>query len=79
MAGLIETSTAIYLSLLLPAVGVIINLVLRQSDNLRDTLTFLVALSTFFTVIIILSNQGSETSEAFVLIFRAQIVRYTYL
>ena len=68
MAGLIETSTAIYLSLLLPAVGVIINLVLRQSDNLRDTLTFLVALGTFFTVIIILSNQGSETSETFVLI-----------
>ena len=68
MAGLIEISTAIYLSMLLPVVGVIINLVLRQSDNLRDTLTFLVALGTFFTVIIILSNQGSETSETFVLI-----------
>ncbi len=68
MVGLMETSTAIYLSMLLPAVGVIINLVLRQVDNLRDTLTFLVALGTFLTVIVILTNQGSDTSETFVLI-----------
>ena len=68
MGGLMETSTAIYLSMLLPALGVVINLVLRNQPDLRDSLTFAAALGTFLTVICILSNEGNGVSETFVLI-----------
>ena len=61
-----ETSTAIYLSMGLPALGVILNLVLRYQANLRDTITFGIAFCTFLSVLCILVNEGSGTTETFV-------------
>ena len=68
MGDLMETSSAIYLSMLLPALGVFINMVLRDQPNLRDSLTFAAALGTFLTVLCILSNEGNGVSETFILI-----------
>lgn len=61
-----ETSSAIYLSMGLPALGVILNLMLRHQANLRDTFTFGIAFLTFLSVLCILANEGSGTSETFV-------------
>ena len=61
-----ETSIAIYLSMGLPALGVILNVMLRHQANLRDTITFGVAFCTFLSVLCILANEGSGTSETFV-------------
>ena len=66
MGGVMETSTAIFLSMGLPALGVILNLMLRNQANLRDTITFSIAFCTFFSVLCILANEGSGTSETFV-------------
>ena len=63
-----ETSTAIYLSMLLPALGVVINMLLRNQADLRDSLTFAAALGTFLTVLCILYNEGNGVSETFVLV-----------
>ena len=38
---IMETSTALMLTMLIPALAVVINLVLRNSPDLRDGLTFL--------------------------------------
>ncbi len=63
-----ETSTAIYLSMALPALGVILNLILRHQANLRETVTFGIALCTFLSVLCILANEGSGSSETFVVL-----------
>ena len=63
-----ETSTAIYLSMLLPALGVVINMLLRNQADLRDSLTFAAALGTFLTVLCILYNEGNGVSETFVMV-----------
>ena len=62
-----DTSTAILLSMILPAVAVVLNLVLRSRDNLRDGLTFVIAAATFAVVLTILYNVGCQTTEPFVL------------
>ena len=66
MAGVFDTSTAIYLSMLFPAIGVVLNLLLRDQANLRDTTTFGIAFGTFLSVLCILANEGSGTSDTFV-------------
>ena len=68
MDGLFETSTAIYLSMVMPGIGVLINLFLRDQDNVRDLLTFFAAMGTFMAVLVILFNEGSGTSETFIAI-----------
>ena len=62
-----ETSTALMLTMLIPALAVVINLVLRNRPDLRDGLTFVAALATFGAVLTILYNEGNGTTEAFVL------------
>lgn len=62
-----DTSTAILLSMILPAVAVVLNLVLRQRDNLRDGLTFVIAAATFAVVLVILYTVGSQTTAPLVL------------
>ena len=62
-----DTSTAILLSMILPAVAVVLNLVLRSRDNLRDGLTFVIAAATFAVVLTILYNVGCQTTEPLVL------------
>jgi len=66
MAGVFDTSTAIYLSMLFPAIGVVLNLLLRDQANLRDTMTFGIAFGTFLSVLCILANEGSGSSDTFV-------------
>ena len=66
MAGVFDTSTAIYLSMLFPAIGVVLNLLLRDQANLRDMMTFGIAFGTFLSVLCILANEGSGTSDTFV-------------
>ena len=63
-----DTSTAIYLSMLFPALGVVSNLVLRHQANLRDTVTFILAFATFLSVLNILSNVGNTSSETYTLL-----------
>ena len=55
-----ETQTAIFLSIALPAVGVVTNLFLKGSSNFRDTITFLIALGTFLITLIILKNESNK-------------------
>ena len=62
-----DTSTAILLSMILPAVAVVLNLVLRNRDNLRDGLTFMIAAATFAVVLVILYNVGSQITAPLVL------------
>ncbi|MBT4568485.1 MAG: monovalent cation/H+ antiporter subunit D family protein [Marinovum sp.] len=62
-----DTSTAILLSMILPAVAVVLNLVLRHRDNLRDGLTFVIAAATFAVVLVILYNVGNQTTAPLVL------------
>lgn len=62
-----DTSTAILLSMILPALAVVLNLVLRDRENLRDGLTFVIAAATFAVVLVILYNVGNQTTAPFVL------------
>ena len=62
-----DISTAILLSMILPALAVVLNLALRHRDNLRDGLTFVIAAATFAVVLVILYNVGNQTTAPFVL------------
>ena len=62
-----DTSTAILLSMILPALAVVLNLVLRDRENLRDGLTFVITAATFAVVLVILYNVGNQTTAPFVL------------
>jgi multicomponent Na+:H+ antiporter subunit D len=53
--------------MILPAVAVVLNLVLRHRDNLRDGLTFVIAAATFAVVLVILYNVGNQTTAPLVL------------
>ncbi len=57
-----ETSTAIFLSMLIPTVAAFGNLVFKNYDNFRDGLTFVCSLLTFACVLTVLSNVGSGTT-----------------
>lgn len=63
-----ETNTAILLTMLIPAAASIGNLLLRNHANLRDSMTLGAAAATFATVLVILSNVGNGTTEAFSLL-----------
>jgi len=60
-----ETNTAIMLTILIPALAAVGNLLLRNSPNLRDTMTLGAAFATFASVLVILSNVGNSTTEAY--------------
>lgn len=62
-----ETNTAILLSMIVPTVASLLNLVMRNQSNLRDGMTFASALITFGLVLNILINVGSGTTEPMVL------------
>ena len=60
---MIGISTAILCSILMPLVGILGNLVLRNSINLRDTFTFLVSVLTFGSVFIVFILTGGVQNE----------------
>lgn len=60
-----ETSTALYLTMLIPTVAMASNLVWKNYENLRDGITFICALLTFACVLVILSNVGNGTTGPF--------------
>ncbi|MBL4749856.1 MAG: monovalent cation/H+ antiporter subunit D family protein [Amylibacter sp.] len=60
-----DTSTALYLTMLIPIVAMAGNMVWKDQENLRDGITFLCAVLTFACVLVILSNVGNGTTEAF--------------
>ncbi|MEM7463474.1 MAG: proton-conducting transporter membrane subunit [Pseudomonadota bacterium] len=57
-----ETSTAIFLSILFPILATLGNGILRDQPNPRDGFTFVCAVLTFISVLVILSNVGSGTT-----------------
>ncbi len=63
-----ETNTAILLTMLIPAGASLGNLLLRNHANLRDSMTLGAAMATFATVLVILSNVGSGTTDPLVLL-----------
>jgi len=60
-----ETNTAIMLTMLIPALASIGNLLLRNRPNLRDTMTLGAAFATFACVLVILNNVGSSTTAPY--------------
>jgi multicomponent Na+:H+ antiporter subunit D len=60
-----DTSTALYLSMLIPLVAMAGNMVWAKQDNLRDGITFICAVLTFASVLVVLSNIGSGTSQEY--------------
>lgn len=62
-----ETNTAILLSMLIPGLATVGNLVLRRQDNLRDGMTLVAAIATFGCVLTVLFNEGNGTTAPMVL------------
>ncbi len=60
-----ETSTALYLTMLIPTVAMAGNMVWKHQENLRDGITFLCAILTFACVLVILCNVGNATTDPF--------------
>ncbi len=63
-----DTNSAIILSILLPVVATITNLILRNHPNLRDGTTLAAAIQTFLLVLWILMESGGALSEKFTLL-----------
>ena len=63
-----DTNIAILLTMLIPAGASLGNLLLRNHPDLRDGMTFTAAVATFATVLVILSNVGNSTTEAYALL-----------
>jgi len=59
-----DTTTAIFLSMLIPAGATLTNILFKDYENLRDSLTFAAAIATFGVVLTILWNEGNGTTEA---------------
>ncbi len=57
-----DTSTALYLTMLIPAVAMAGNMVWKHQENLRDGITFICAILTFACVLVILCNVGNTTT-----------------
>ncbi|MCB2136437.1 MAG: monovalent cation/H+ antiporter subunit D family protein, partial [Rhodobacteraceae bacterium] len=57
-----ETNTALLLALVLPALGTLGNIFLRDKANLRDSVTLGAAVATFLCVLTILGNVGNGTT-----------------
>ncbi|PCH96549.1 MAG: cation:proton antiporter [Rhodobacteraceae bacterium] len=62
-----DTSVALFLTMLIPLVAMAGNMVWARQENLRDGLTFICAVLTFSMVLVILDNVGSGTSETYAL------------
>ncbi|MDG1530945.1 MAG: monovalent cation/H+ antiporter subunit D family protein [Paracoccaceae bacterium] len=62
-----DTTTAIFLSMLIPAGATLTNILFKENENLRDGLTFAAAIATFLVVLNILWNEGNATTEAIAL------------
>ncbi len=62
-----ETSTALFLTMLIPTVAMTGNMAFKDRENLRDGFTFLCALLTFACVLLILCAVGNGTMEEIVL------------
>lgn len=62
-----ETTTALLLTMLIPALAMLANIVLRDSPNQRDAVTLAAAIGTFAAVLTILYNEGNGSTETFVL------------
>ncbi|WP_322865204.1 proton-conducting transporter membrane subunit [Aquicoccus sp. G2-2] len=62
-----ETNTAILMSMIIPMLAAVMNIVLRNRPNLRDGLTLAAAVATFLCVLSILSNVGNGTTEPLVI------------
>ena len=60
-----DTSTALYLTMLIPTVAMACNMVFAARENLRDGITFICALLTFACVLVILCNVGNATTGPF--------------
>jgi multicomponent Na+:H+ antiporter subunit D len=60
-----DTSTALYLTMLIPTVAMACNMVFAARENLRDGITFICALLTFASVLVILCNVGNATTGPF--------------
>ncbi|MEM7303318.1 MAG: monovalent cation/H+ antiporter subunit D family protein [Pseudomonadota bacterium] len=56
--------TALLCTMVLPFVAVATNLLLRDRDNLRDTITFIIAVATFGCVLVVLQAFGNGQSIA---------------
>ncbi len=78
---MIGISTATLCSILMPLVGILGNLVLRNSINLRDSFTFLVSVLTFGSVFIVFILTGGVQNEELSLFeglcFKISMVNYT--
>ena len=61
-----ETWVAITLSMAIPFLAMVSNLVLRDRANLRDGMTLLAAVLTFACVLTVLANEGSGTTDKMV-------------
>jgi multicomponent Na+:H+ antiporter subunit D len=64
---MMETNTAILLSMIIPLAAAVSNMILRNQPNLRDRLTLAAAVATFASVLTILMNEGNGTTDALVL------------
>lgn len=60
-----DTSTALYASMLIPLVALAGNMIFKDQENLRDGITFLSAVLTFASVLVILCNVGNGTAGEF--------------
>ena len=60
---MIDTFSAIYLSMLLPLLAMVGNLIFANRANLRDGFTFACAVATFGAVLIVLANEGSAITQ----------------
>ncbi|MBL4874745.1 MAG: monovalent cation/H+ antiporter subunit D family protein, partial [Rhodobacteraceae bacterium] len=64
---ILETNTAILLTMLIPAGAAVTNMLFRNRADLRDGITLAAAVATFTMVLTILSNVGNGTTEPLVL------------
>ena len=62
-----ETTTALLLTMLIPTLAMLANIVLRDNPNQRDAVTLAAAIGTFAAVLTILYNEGNGSTETFVL------------
>ncbi len=62
-----DVNTAIIVSMVIPSIATVTNLIFKNNPNLRDMLTLYAAGATFLTVLTILWEVGNSTTEVFAL------------
>ncbi len=63
-----SVQTALILTLVIPFVAAILNMVLRNHDNMRDGMTFLASVLLFGTVVFLVSNYNNNANQAIMLL-----------